>query len=192
MTIDSTLAGEFSNSYVDVAFADDYFTNHYDSTKAASWAALSSGAKATLLIQACSVIETARFTVPVALPQYAMRYDSVTGLVKSLNLNRQPVKYDYYQALQFPRNLDVKTTDGSLYIPTAIKTAQCEQAIYLKNLDDSAMANRIQGITMDKVSIGSGQIDATQEYAITGSTFSPLALELVRQFLVRGGRLARS
>jgi hypothetical protein len=198
LTIDTTLGGEFSNSYVDLTYADDYWENHYSSVKAAQWAALSDEQKSQLLIRACRVLETARFTIPVTLPEYAIHYDRTTGKVLDLNLTTQPVKFYYSQRLQFPRNLDfVKMGPngdlnlGDLYIPSEVQIAQVEQAMYMLNLDDGAIANRIQGITMDKFSVGKGQVDATQEYAVTGSMFAPLTLEMLRPLMVRGGRLQR-
>jgi len=193
--LDTSLATETANSYADVAFADDYWENHYLPTKAAAWAALSDEAKAAILTAACRVLETARFTIKVTLAEYAMHYDRFSGTVQDVALTTEPVKYYFYQRLQFPRNLDFYKSgahQGDLYIPDEVKWAQCEQALYLLSLDETAMANRLQGITMDKVGIGKGQIEATQEYAITGSSFSPVALEMLRPYMIKGGRLRRA
>jgi hypothetical protein len=198
LTINSTLAQETSNSYCDQAFADDYWANHYDSIKAAQWDALDDAPKQQVLIRACQVLETARYTIPVTLPEYAMHYDRHTGLVLSLNLTRQPVKYYYYQRLQFPRNLDVYYMNppsgkvvGDQYIPEPVLIAQCEQSLYMLNIDETAMANRLQGITMDKVGLGKQQIESTQEYSVSGSMFAPLAYEMMSPLMVRGGKLQR-
>jgi hypothetical protein len=195
ITIDTSLATETANSYADVAFADDYWENHYLPVKAAAWAALTDEAKATLLVNACRVLETARFTLKVGLPDFSLYYDSAHAIVLALNLDTEPVRYYFYQRLQFPRNIDVYKTgtqQGDLYVPDEVKWAQCEQAVYLLSLDETAMSNRVQGITMDKVGIGKGQIEATQEYAITGSSYSPIALEILRPYMIKGGRLRRA
>lgn len=201
LTLDTNIGGEVSNSYCDVAFADTYWSNHFSSVKAAQWAALSANQKAQVLIQACRIIETARYTYLNTLPQYAIHYDRRTGKVHDMNLTRDPVKYYYYQKLQFPRNLDVhylapQTGDpsynvGDIYIPDDVMEAQCEQALYLLNLDESAIANRMQGITLEKIGIGKQSIESTQEYAVTGSMFAPLAFELMRPFMIKGAKISR-
>jgi hypothetical protein len=195
ITLDTTLGGELSNSYVDLDYADDYWGNHFSSVKAAQWAALNDDQKTQLLVRACSILETARYTYTNTLPQYSIHYDRRTGKVLDMNLTRDPVKFYYYQRLQFPRNLDVHFISqpaGAQYIPEAVLIAQCEQAIYLLNVDETAMANRLQGITLDKVNIGSGAIESTQEYAVTGSMFAPMAFEMLRPYMVKSGKVRRS
>lgn len=190
---------EISNSYCTKAFADSYWANDYRSANVAQWAALADSAKTNLLIQACKVIETARFTIPVALPDYAMHYDRRTRLVLSLNLTRTPVKFYYYQRLQFPRNLDVYYLSpptgaslGDLYIPEDVLIAQCEQAIYLMNLDQTALSNRMQGVLTNKIVLGNNAVGITQEYATTGSMFAPMALEMLRPYMFKGGKMQRA
>ncbi len=191
--VDATISGEFANSYADVAYADAYFLDHYDATKAAAWDALSDGQKQMLLVQACRVLNTARCVNAVQATDYSFFYDSASGLVRELSLRQSPVPYTTYQALQFPRNLDLNTTTGAAYIPEQVKMAQCEEAIYLKNFDETAMANRTQGILQDTVSVGNGQVHLTQQYAAEGSSLAPLALEFMRPFFLKSGtRMRRS
>lgn len=192
-------ASEISNTYCTAAFADAYWSNDYRSANVAQWAALTDAQKTNLLIQACKVIETARFTVPVTLPQYAMHYDRRTRLVLSLNLTRTPVKFYYYQRLQFPRNLDVYYLTpptgaalGDLYIPEDILIAQCEQAMYLMNLDQSALSTRLQGVLVNKIVVGNNAVGLTQEFATVGSMFSPMALEILRPYMFNGGKMQRA
>ncbi len=192
-TINSTIGGEYANSYLDVSFADDYFLSHWDSIKSAAWDLLDDSQKQQLLILACSVIETARFTNPSSRETPGLYYDSSTNKVLSLDPKTEPVRYYSYQALQFPRNLDRDMTTGALYIPEKVKMAQCEQAIYLNSYDPSAMANRLQGVVQDRVSLGSGQVTVSQQYVAEGSSFAPLALEYVRPFLIsKTARLRRA
>lgn len=198
-TINNTLASEVSNSYVDVPYADDFWAQDYRSSYSTQWSGLSATQKINLLIKACKVIETARYCIPVTLPEYALHYDRRTGKVLSLNLTRQPVKYYFYQRLQFPRNLDVYFqnppvgfTLGQIYLPEDVLIAQCEQALYLLNFDESAMASQIQGISMEKTALGKGNLDVTTEYTNRPSMFSPSAMELLRPYMVGGGKIQRA
>jgi hypothetical protein len=194
-TLDSALSLETSNSYCTAAYALDYWANHFDTVKSAQYAALTDTQQQKLLARACQVIEGLRFTIPITLPEYAIHYDRHTGKVLDLSLTRQPVKYFYYQRLQFPRNLDVyyfTEPVGTIYMRPELKDAQCEQAMYLLNFDESALANRTMGITMEKVGVGKQAVDITQEYGAAGSSMSPIAYEFVRSLVVKGGRMQRS
>jgi len=184
--LDDTISGKASNSYASVAFADDYFLEHYDTTKASQWDALGDGQKQQLLVAACRVLETARFTNPVAPLQYSTFYDSRTGRVLILDDRLEPVKYLSYQALQFPRNLDVDPDTGDTLIPEAIQMAQCEQAIYILNFDETARAAQLQGVRQETLTIGRGQVHTHSQYAGEGSAFAPLALEYARPYLITG------
>lgn len=190
-TLDVTMGGQFSNSYVDLNYAADYFDNHWDATKSASWDAMDPLPQTRLLIQACRVIETARFTNYVRPTDYAFFYDYITGMVRQLAERMEPIRYYNYQNLQFPRNLDIDYTDGALFMPDAIMQAQCEQAIYLLSYDGQAVANRLQGIINDTASIGRGQIHVSQNYLGEGSAFAPMALELCRPMFLKGGQRMR-
>lgn len=199
LSLISDQASELSNTYCTAAFADDYWANDYRSANVSQWAALANPAKTNLLIQACKVIETARFTVPVTLPEYAMHYDRRTRMVLSLNLTRTPVKFYYYQRLQFPRNLDIYYLTpptgaalGDLYIPEDVLIAQCEQAMYLLNLDQTALATRMQGVLTNKVVLGNNAVGLTQEYSTVGSMFAPMALEMLRPYMFKGGKMQRA
>lgn len=191
LAIDNTSQGIYSNSYVDVAYCDNYFLNHYSATKAAQWAALTETQKITLLIAACRTIETARFTLRIPTSEFNLHYDYRTRTVLNLSLYTDPIKYYYYQRLQFPRNLDIDVITGQLYIPEPILNAQCEQAIYTLNFDESALASRMQGIVNDTVSIGKGQIHLNQEYVGQGSAFAPMAAEMCRTYFVLGQKMRR-
>lgn len=197
VVLDTTLAGENSNSYVDVATCDDYWTTHWSRTKADLWLSLTPPQKTNLLIQACRVIETARFVNSTIRSDYHLRYSMATKAVLNLPLQRDPVKYYWYQRLQFPRNLDIHAMSGpsweagNLYVPDPILWAQCEQAAYLLSFDETAMATRLQGVTLDKLSIGKNQVSTTQEFETSGSMYAPTALEMVRPFMVKNGRSRR-
>lgn len=193
--LDFTLSSETSNSYCSTEEAAAYWADHYDTIKSAQWAALSTTQQQRLLVRACTVIEGLRFTIPITLPEYALHYDRHTGQVLDLSLTRQPVKWFYYQRLQFPRNLDVYYfTDpvGTIYMRPELKDAQAEQAMYLLNFDDSILANRLMGLTMEKVAVGKQAVDITQEYGASGSSLAPVAYDMIRQLVVKGGRMQRS
>lgn len=198
VSLDNTLAGETSNSYCSWDYANTYFAAHYVSSYAAQWAALAEPQQIVLLAQACRSIERIRFVLPQTLPNYALRFDRRSGKVLDINLTRDPVRYYYYQKLQFPRNLDIYYEQppagvpvGSLFMRQEPQDAQCEQAIYLLNLDTTAAANRMQGITLDTFGLGKGQLSQTQEYGNTGTLLSPIAVEILSGLMVREGRLQR-
>jgi hypothetical protein len=188
ITLTTTISGETSNSYCDVDFADDYFENHYDITKTAAWDELGDGQKEHLLVRACRMVEMARFTEPEEpmYYNYQMRWRRDLGQVISIADRRHPYKYSSIQSLQFPRNLDVRS-DGTVFIPEEVKMAQCEQAVYLLNLDETALANRLQGIRRDTVVVNSGDITLSQAYEPGGTLFGPLTLELIRPYLLKSG-----
>jgi len=191
VTFDTTISGQYANSYVDLNYATDYFENHFDSTKAAGWDALSPIQQQRLLIMGCSIIETARFTNYIRPSDYAFFYDYITGMVRQLAERMEPVRFMNTQALQFPRNIDIDTTTGLTFVPDRILEAQCEQAYYMLSYDGQAVANRLQGVISDTISIGRSQIHAAQVYLSEGSAFSPLALELCRPFFLKGGQRMR-
>lgn len=183
-----------TNSYVDVAYADDYFSNHWDSTLSAAWDGLDDQPKANLLVAACRVIESGRFTNIIVRTDWRFHryYNRLTMQVMNFQLLREPVKFYFYQMLQFPRNLDIDPTNGQLYIPEAIKMAQCEQAIYMLTFDQSALSNRLQGVTNDTISIGRGQIHLNQQYGAEGSMFAPVSFEMIKPYLVRNVKTRRA
>jgi hypothetical protein len=193
ITLDNSIGGLESNSYVNSTYFDDYWTNHFNQILAAQVAALTGPQTDYLLVRACRILESLRFTRPISRMDYQLRYNRLTGTVVDMSyLTREPVKFAYFQKLQFPRNLDVHIEDGTFIIPEPILMAQCEQAAYLLNFDETAIANRLQGITMDKVGVGRQQIDLTQEYGASGSVLAPMAHELIRPYLVGTQHLRRA
>jgi len=200
--LNATLAGEFSNAYCDIAFADSYWDDHFNTAKIAAWSALGDGQKQNLLVQATSILETARFTKIINEQNRWLYYDRSRNLVLDFNTVREPVRYYYYQNLQFPRNLDVNITGqgsgdvGDLYIPEAMKNALCEQSLYLLLFNEAALANRLQGITMEKITLSKDDIGTTTQYAGAANNagltiFSPVALEFCRPFFVRSQTVKR-
>lgn len=191
LTFDASLSGQYSNSYCDLAFANDYFSNHFISTNADAWNALDVAPQQRLLVAACRVIETARFTNYVRPTDYAFFYDYITGAVRQLAERTEPIRLQNTQSLQFPRNVDIDTVTGLSFIPPSIMLAQCEQAIYLLSYDGAAMSSRIQGISSEAVSLGKGQIHSSTVYVGEGSAFAPMALEYCRPFFLKGGQRMR-
>jgi hypothetical protein len=190
--LNSTLISEDANSYCDIAFADDYFSEHFSALKRTTWEALGDGQKQQLLVQACMVIEQFRFTEPTTPQLSSLQWDNVQNrftayVPDSVNVG----KYSVYQALQFPRNIDIQA-DGDYYIPERMKMAQCEQAIYLASLDETALANRLQGLNMDRLSLGRGEVQLTQEYFNQGTALSPIAHEWIRPYLIKTSRMQRA
>ncbi len=184
LTLDTSLAGQLSNSYVDVPFCDLYWSEHYSTVKAAQWAALTSNQKTSLLIQSCRVIETMRYTANRQLRDVLpLKYDKHSRLVMTLEDQPIPTKWLWTQRLQFPRNLDHDYTTGALYIPEPIMMAQCEQTVYTLNFDETSIANRLQGVTEDVTYIGN--IHLRQNLVQDGSQVAPAALEMSRPYLLK-------
>lgn len=176
-------AGAYSNSYVDIPYANNYWANHYNQTAAAVWSGLQPQQQAFALIAACRVLETIRFTVVTRLrDDYPMLFDRRSGTFVQLNDQLLPIKFYYYQRLQFPRNLDRDIIDGTLYIPEPICMAQCEQAVYLIGLDTSSMQSRMQGVVQDVTYVGN--IHLRQNYVQGGTTLSPVAREMCRPYML--------
>jgi len=183
MTLITALADQYSNSYIETGYADVYWSQHYNAIRAAAWSALSSNQKVASLIHACRVLETARFTCLKTLRKtLPHRYDRHSRLVMTLEDQPMPTKWLWTQRLQFPRNLDFDFNTGGLYIPEPMMMAQCEQAVYLLTFDDTAIANRLQGVTEDVTYVGN--IHLRQNYVQSGSQFAPAALELIRPYLL--------
>lgn len=155
--IDNTISGEYANSYVDIAYADEYFADHFDATKTATWEALGDGQKQSLLVQAALIIEQFKYTYVLERRELTLHYDSQTGLVHDFIHVQYPVRYAWNQNLQFPRNLDVDSVTGDTYIPEAVKIAQCEQAIALKNFTSTDLATTsakiLAGIKSEEVEL---------------------------------------
>ncbi len=191
LVVDTTIAGPESTSYIETSYADAYWSGHYSATKAAQWATLTQDQKTTLVISATRIIDTARFTHIIPISEYQLHYDHKTGQVLDITMNREPCRYYYYQKLQFPRNIDIDPVDHTVFIPIPVKMATCEQAIYLLNFDESIAANRMQGVTLDKFSVGKGQLETTQQYGGVVSMYAPMAMELIRPFFVTGAKMRR-
>ena len=116
MAFDATLGGSAANSYVDLAYADDYFTL---SPYAAQWAAFSDDAKQIALVQACAALETVDYA--------GTRCDPSTD------------DANVPQALAWPRS--GASCDGvsssCAAIPKAVKDAQCLLSLNLATSPDS-------------------------------------------------------
>lgn len=127
MALVTTVGGSDSNSYVDVAFADNYLLGH---SMHSVWAALSPEEKEAALIRAARTIDLLHFV----------------GTKKSQAAVGDPT----YQAMQWPRYcpssdgymLDIPylrtsheyvewiDNTGNPIVPMQVKNAQCEQAIF--------------------------------------------------------------
>jgi hypothetical protein len=191
VTLVSTIGGENSNSYVDVAFADDYFNNHYSLTKRVNWATLSSAQKPYLLVMACRIVDSAAFTVPIDIARYTLSSSpSDPTRFVYITSDQEPVKYQSFQALQFPTNQSL-LEDGTLYVPEEIKFAQCEQAVYMIGLDESALEQQAQGILIDQLGLGSGKVSLYRKYNGNGQAFAPMAIQFMNPWLLKQSQKVR-
>lgn len=187
LTLVDTLFAADANSYVDTAFADDYWDGNFNTTKAAQWTALTANQKASALIAACRVLETLRFTYP-------SRTDQLSPYI--------PYRLYAAQALQFPRTIDLDDpanagNEVNYFIPEGVKFAQCEQAVFLLTFDDAVLANQLAGIVQEYVKAGEVAVSQTFANSKGGSSshsmVSPVALEFVRPYLLRSSiSLARA
>lgn len=198
LTLDNLLSGEASNSYVDIDYADEYWTDHYDSTKIDTWSAISDEGKTTLLILACRMIEKYRFTNKSYPPNLEiLQEDSARAAIVAVNLNNfEAFKYDFDQKLQFPRNIDIDTS-GTAFIPEEVKIAQCEQALYIKDYDTTSITKALSGIAAESVGLGRGAITKSVTYTGKGGTtvvtmLAPVPVELLEPLMLRRTRLRRA
>jgi hypothetical protein len=193
--VDATVGGTSSNSYVDLEYANSYWEQHWDVNSASQWNALSDPQKSSLLVQACRIIETLRFTYPVdPTGEFRLEVDYAQQQIRSVkNCDSRPQKYVYNQKLQFPRTFEAYL-EGEVYVPDTIKIAQCEQCVYMLNVDTSVLTSRLQGVISDSLSVGGIQI--SQRFApggATGTLVSPVALQYCKPLMIRGNvRLQRS
>lgn len=194
ITVDATAGAETTNSYVELEYANDYWAQHWDVNSANQWAALSDPQKSSVLVQACRVLETLRFTYPTDnSSESRLVVDYRHQQIRSIrSCSSRPQKYNYDQKLQFPRTLEADLyTDGASTIPDAIMFAQCEQAVYMLNVDTSVIANRLQGVSHDLLNVGGVQI--SQKIESGGSLISPVAYSYCKPLLIRGNtKLMRS
>lgn len=106
-SIDKTVGGADSNSYVDVAFIEQYSEDSFDT---GDWDALSADDKTRIALMATRIIDSMSF-----LGQKA---------------DTTPEGHAGYQALEFPRSTNVDS-DGDKFIPISVQRAQAAQALYM-------------------------------------------------------------
>lgn len=186
MALDITLAGSTSDSYDTVTNADTYFASHWDASKVAAWAALSSGQKEGAMRQAAMIIETLNFWQDSA--EATVTYDS--------NLRKCLITpYETNQALSFPRNIDINSSNVA-FIPTDVKQAQFEQAIFLvSSMNESVVQSRARGLIAESVQAGSVSVSQSFESGgnqdTTSMMVSPIALMLLKKYIVKARRTVR-
>lgn len=185
MALDTTVGGDTSNSYVDQAYADAFFQDHYNISKSSLWAALSSPQKENALKRACQILDSLR-VLDTELGSGALPLALVQRDTYDLTLHR----LDIGQVLNFPRNIDLLPNSFNGYIPQAVQDAQCEQAISLLTFDDSAMASRMSGVSQETV--GAGNVRTHTIYKSDGTFIAPLVIELMRPFLRPSKKIRRA
>jgi hypothetical protein len=188
----SEIYSNWATSYCSLAFATQYFSNHWKPAFSTQWTALSADQQGLLLNAACSDIEQFRFVDRQAVPTYRYfvepGYDGKKGKVLILTPTREPIKYNYYQSLQFPRSVDVHQ-DGSVFIPLNLQRAQCEQAIYKLNFDESILASARQGVSIDSAKVGG--LSVYQHISSGGDNLAPSALAYIKPYLKYTRHLVR-
>jgi hypothetical protein len=186
MALDATVGGSSSDSYVTVNEADTFFSSHYQTAKTSTWSVLSSAQKEAVLRRATQILDSLRILDTEygagALPTSLVAYEGY-----ELTIHRQLVN----QRLQFPRNIDIGVNDIA-FVPQNVKDAQCEQAVFLINFDDSSIATQMAGIKVETVAAGSVRVRNEYTGTSLGSSLAPMALELMREFLRPTRRMQRS
>jgi hypothetical protein len=185
--INAILKDELANSYCDGDYADDYFAalpKPDKNPKSIFWSELGDAEKQQLLVQACWAIERYKFTETNDLSDIHLAYDNVNhrSYWTVPGVGGTPIKLNPFQALQFPRNIDIRT-DGSAYIPDRVLMAQCEQAYYMATLDESVLASAEQGVLHD--SFSGGGINVSQRIDRNGTALSPMAKQYIRPFMLK-------
>ncbi len=193
ITLNSTLSDPEANSYVSIAYADEYWSINYQASKAIAWAALTTNQKTSVLISATRILETIRFVNPRGrYEDYNYRWDRITGTVRQFYVDDEtPGRYDRLQSLQFPRHIDIDEA-GATFVPEPVKQAQCEQAVYLLTVDDTALTNMMQGIVQDAIKVGNISIRQKFAEGKQGSILAPMSLQFLEPFMLRSIRLRRA
>jgi len=198
MTLDSTLSGDNSNSYVTVAYADDYFVNHYNATKSALWATFTTAQKEGLLIHAVILgIENLVFVAKNNFQSsiYDFYYDRRSHMYVTVSDWSTPYKAVSTQKLQFPRTLDIDS-NGDYFIPEDVKIAQCEQAIYLaEEIDDETVESNSKGLKAESVTVGPIKLFQEFETSRQIKSLSPTSQQMLTNYLLKnvgGGSVFRA
>lgn len=186
MALDSTVGGSASNSYVTMAEANTYFTNHYLTAKKTLWNTLGGPQKESVLKRACQLLETL-----LVLDDQLSTGRLPVALVVDLGYDLSVHRSEYNQRLQFPRNLDVDLT-GAPFVPQEVKDAQCEQAVYMLAFDDTTLITLQQGIVEEAVTAGAVKSYTKYSEGMAPSYLSPQVIELMRQYLRPTSRLRRA
>ena len=134
MTVEDGTGLSDSNSYVSVAFADDYFT----SRGVSEWTALETTAKESALIRATDFVDNC--------------------------FEWKGQKGTYEQALQFPRkNLTDKSGYSVVDIPTVLKQAVCEASLISSKGTELFMTGEQNGaVTSERIGDLSFTYDVAQ------------------------------
>lgn len=176
MALITTIGGTGSNSYVDIAFADDYFANHWSDAKSQLWSDKSTAQKERALLSAMSFLESLRI----------LDYQFASGklpLALIAQQNDMTVhRAEVGQKLQFPRNVDIDYENTfETFIPQAVMESQCEQAIYLMAVDETPVVAQMQGIDSESASVD--DIKTHTQYTGRGHLFAPMAFQLMQEFV---------
>jgi hypothetical protein len=187
MALDTTVGGENTVSYVSVSESNSYFANHFSLAKTALWDALSQPRKESALKKACQQLETIKFLDV----EFAFAGRLPLALIDDIYADITISKHEEFQRLQFPRNID-EDSAGDMFVPQEVKDAQCEQAVHLLNFDDAALLTIGQGVVEEAVTAGPVKSYTRYSEHAHLSYLSPMAIELLRQFMRTSSRVRRS
>ncbi|MBM3476860.1 MAG: hypothetical protein FJX75_26605 [Armatimonadetes bacterium] len=158
--IDATVAGENSNSYVTLAFADAYFA---DTLEGREWLGFGREDRARALISAARKIDE-------EFRYYGQPHDTATP-----------------QALKFPRDGD-HDADGNLRIPDGVEYAACELALHL--LREHKSPDLVDRERLQEQGVRRFNLDGITEQYANGvwDNFPRRVRKLLRPFIDSGGR----
>lgn len=187
MTLDATMSGENANSYVTRAYANTYFADHYVADKVALWDTFTDSQKDLLLIHA--TIFGLENIVCVGKRQDLslgeLEYIPNVGVGIFYLDSSTPIPYSAYQALQFPRNVDI-SSNGTIFIPEDVKVAQCEQAIHLAGQDEEVLQNSFNGLKSESISIATIKFSQDFDTNRQTSSISPTVFQLLKKYTLKG------
>lgn len=185
LVLDTTVGGEFSNSYATLAEANTYFESRF--TSGEGWSAFTDSQKTARLIQACRVIDRLFF---IGTPTHLEYGDPDNS---------------FYQALQWPRKSDLpqrRRQDyfivGKLFIsgkfleldeiPSTLKYAQCELALIIYDADGNLNnASRLEdGTAIQAISLGDFRVQYSEQFRQDVQLISQEAFDFLAPLLCDG------
>lgn len=173
LTIDTTVGGTSSNSYIVVADVTPYCTNRAGLGNYDDWAGFSTALKEAAVLEAARRIDRLRFDGTRTKSNQAMKWPRA-------EIHR------WYQTVP---DDDRPVLDGNT-IPQAVKDAQCEVALAIASDPGKAVEDGLSQFRA--ISIGGGEVAVTiNNDPASAAEVVKLAKRLLRPFLLSQARAIR-